>query len=249
MIASKVIYDSETGSLACSGHINNEEKKITKTANRILTLLIESHGHVVEREHLLEQVWESHGLVSSNGSLNQYISILRKTLTSLTDIEDIIVSIPKVGFIISQDIEILQLEENKISANEISTKAIKKTSLSTKFLLLTIIIALISNIIFSIYSDDNPRYKTAKKIYAIDKCQIQAWANMPENVNEIITKAISEIAPKLLEQCSKYHATIFVSLQKSIYQNEDGIVFLSFCPLRENKITHCNNFYHYKWKQ
>ncbi|HBZ4239985.1 TPA: transcriptional regulator, partial [Klebsiella pneumoniae] len=100
-----------------------------------------SHGHVVEREHLLEQVWESHGLVSSNGSLNQYISILRKTLTSLTDIEDIIVSIPKVGFIISQDIEILQLEENKILANEISTKAIKKTSLSTKFLLLTIIIA------------------------------------------------------------------------------------------------------------
>ncbi|MEI4896350.1 hypothetical protein Q8G71_34215, partial [Klebsiella pneumoniae] len=95
-------------------------------------------------------------LVSSNGSLNQYISILRKTLTSLTDIEDIIVSIPKVGFIISQDIEILQLEENKILANEISTKAIKKTSLSTKFLLLTIIIALISNIIFSIYSDDNP---------------------------------------------------------------------------------------------
>ncbi len=104
-------------------HINNEEKKITKTANRILTLLIESHGHVVEREHLLEQVWESHGLVSSNGSLNQYISILRKTLTSLTDIEDIIVSIPKVGFIISRDIEILQLEENKILANEISTKA------------------------------------------------------------------------------------------------------------------------------
>lgn len=81
---------------------------------------------MVEREHLLEQVWESHGLVSSNGSLNQYISILRKTLTSLTDIEDIIVSIPKVGFIISQDIEILQLEENKILANEISTKAIKK---------------------------------------------------------------------------------------------------------------------------
>ncbi len=78
------------------------KKKITKTANRILTLLIESHGHVVEREHLLEQVWESHGLVSSNGSLNQYISILRKTLTSLTDIEDIIVSIPKVGFIISR---------------------------------------------------------------------------------------------------------------------------------------------------
>ncbi|MBN0294651.1 winged helix-turn-helix domain-containing protein, partial [Pseudomonas aeruginosa] len=99
------------------------------------------HGHVVEREHLLEQVWESHGLVSSNGSLNQYISILRKTLTSLTDIEDIIVSIPKVGFIISQDIEILQLEENKILANEISTKAIKKTSLYTKFLLITIIIA------------------------------------------------------------------------------------------------------------
>ncbi|WP_219915288.1 hypothetical protein, partial [Klebsiella pneumoniae] len=83
--------------------------------------------------------------------------------------------------------EILQFAEHKILANEISTKAIKKTSLSTKFLLLTIIIALISNIIFSIYSDDNPRYKTAKKLYAIDKCQIQAWANMPENVNEIIT--------------------------------------------------------------
>lgn len=249
MIASKVIYDSETGSLSCSGEANNEEKKITKTANRILTLLIESHGHVVEREHLLEQVWESHGLASSNGSLNQYISILRKTLTSLTDIDDIIVSIPKVGFIISQDIEILQLEENEILENNTSTKKTKKTSLTTKFLLLAIVIALISNIMLFIYPDDNPRYKTAKKLYTIDKCQIQTWANMPENVNEIITKAISEINQELLEQCSKYPVIIFASLQKSIYQNEDGIVFLSFCPLRENKITHCNNFYHYKWKQ
>ncbi len=249
MIASKVIYDSDNGSMSCSGDTSNEEKKITKTANRILTLLIESHGHVVEREHLLEQVWESHGLVSSNGSLNQYISILRKTLTSLTDIEDIIVSIPKVGFIIPKDIEILQLEENKNLVNEISTKTIKKTSLSTKFLLLAIIVALISNIMFFMCYDDNPRYNTAKKLYEINKCQIQAWANIPKNVNETITKAISEIAPELLMQCTKYPATIFVSLQKSIYQNEDGIVFLSFCPLHENKITHCNNFYHYKWKQ
>ncbi|HBT4671718.1 TPA: transcriptional regulator [Klebsiella pneumoniae] len=249
MIASKVIYDSETGSLSCSVDSHNEEKKITKTANRILNLLIESHGHVVEREHLLEQVWESHGLVSSNGSLNQYISILRKTLTSLTDIEDIIVSIPKVGFIISHDIEILQLGENKTLTNETCTETIKKTSLSTKILLLAITAALILNILLFIYPDDNPRYKTAKNLYTIDKCQIQAWANMPENVNETITKAISEIVPELLEQCSKHPATIFVSLQKRNYQIEDGIVFLSFCPLRENKITHCNNFYHYKWKQ
>ncbi|WP_161956585.1 hypothetical protein [Klebsiella pneumoniae] len=64
---------------------------------------------------------------------------------------------------------------------------------------------------------------------------------MPENVNEIITKAISEIAPKLLEQCSNITQP-YLSAYKSIYQNEDGIVFLSFCPLRENKITHCNNF-------
>lgn len=249
MIASKVIYDTETGSLSCSGDSNDEEKKITKTANRILSLLIESHGHVVEREQLLEQVWESHGLVSSNGSLNQYISILRKTLTSLTDIEDIIVSIPKVGFLIPKDIEILQLEENETSVSEKKSVAIIKTPLSTLLLLLVITIAIISNFICFMYSDDNPRYKTARKLYTIDKCQIQAWANMPENVNETITKAISEIAPEFLVNCTKYPALIFVSLQKSIYQNEDGIVFLSFCPLHEKKITHCNNFYHYKWKQ
>ena len=116
LIANRVIYDSESGELVVKEPGNEQSKRLTNTANRILSLLIASPGRVLERDYLLDKVWEEAGHPGSSSSLSQYISILRKTLTSLIFIEEIIIAVPKVGFYFSPEIAVeLQNDEEMVS--------------------------------------------------------------------------------------------------------------------------------------
>lgn len=246
IIANKVIYDSDAASLISAIDGIDEEKKITKTANRILSILIESHGKVVEREYFLEQVWESYGLASSNGSLNQYISILRKTLASLTDIDDIIISVPKVGFLISQDIEVTPQE---VVEGKPKSPPLKKMF---PWPVITLLIAIALTLFIDIYvfnrGDSNPRYKNDTELFAIGRCQVKSWGNTQGSFNEIIADVIGQLSPYINEQCSNYPALIYVNLQKNILHGEEGIAFISFCPLHEKEIIYCDSSYYYNWR-
>ena len=62
----------------------------------ILTLLVERHGHIVDKETLLKQIWPD--TFVEEGSLTQNISILRKTLTEGRDGKELIETIPKRGY-------------------------------------------------------------------------------------------------------------------------------------------------------
>lgn len=72
-----------------------------------MKLLVIQHGNVVEREAFLREVWDERGLQGSNNSLNQYISILRKLLASLVPDATFIVTVPKMGFMLSADITVV----------------------------------------------------------------------------------------------------------------------------------------------
>lgn len=102
LIENKLIYNAESGELIRIDIGVTDKHQLTKTANHILAILIESHGEIVPRQSLLERVWESRGLEASNSSLNQYISILRKKLSSLTGTENIILTNPVLAFICLQ---------------------------------------------------------------------------------------------------------------------------------------------------
>ncbi len=76
----RVIYDSVNGTLR---HINrkaDETTQLTIIASKILHHLVLHHGELVTRDTLFTEVWEKAGIVSSSNTLNQYISLLRKTL-------------------------------------------------------------------------------------------------------------------------------------------------------------------------
>lgn len=85
---------------------------LSNSANRLLYELLYSCGQTVSRDSLFQNVWDNHGLVSSNSNLNHYISQLRKSLVSFGLSDKVIITIPKVGFKFSEKIPVMLMDDN-----------------------------------------------------------------------------------------------------------------------------------------
>lgn len=92
------------------GHLENRTSEVSvlmaASTRRLLTVLISNHGNPVERDCLLKTVWDDNGMRSSNSNLNQYISILRKQLLQVGLPYNAVITIPRVGFMFSPEIEV-----------------------------------------------------------------------------------------------------------------------------------------------
>ncbi|WP_413531422.1 winged helix-turn-helix domain-containing protein [Rahnella inusitata] len=105
LIENQIVFNPEDNSLSLP---DDTESKITVSnpARRILSLLIEQHGTVVQRETFFKKVWDDYGLTASNNNLNHCISKLRKVVSTLGYTGELIITVPKVGFIIKKETEI-----------------------------------------------------------------------------------------------------------------------------------------------
>ncbi|CAI2430462.1 transcriptional regulator [Serratia proteamaculans] len=73
---------------------------LTGTLCRLLSLLVRNHNNLLERDFILSNVWDEYGKTSSHSNLNNYISVIRKLFKEFGE-ADIIVTVPKQGFIFS----------------------------------------------------------------------------------------------------------------------------------------------------
>lgn len=254
LIAGKVIYDTENGELTLPGAELPEAQKLTNTANRILSLLISSPGEVLERQYLLEHVWESAGHAGSSSSLNQYISILRKTLTSLTDIEESIIVVPKVGFYFSADIEVQPLDQPSGSSSRDDTVASngKTRSLALQYsgAALVILLLLVANVWVWNSPKNNERFSTVTEVVRFEKCSIATYEHLSTDERKRLIEVLLSAEPELHEKCSKHTAQVMANIQHSVFYGSSGRLFFSFCPLdSENKTpAYCENHYAFNWK-
>lgn len=94
---------------------------------RCLQLLIENGGKVVSRDDFLERVWMARGIVVSQNTFYQNISLLRKSLKKAGLTDEIIVTVRRNGFILAPGthLEIVEEEdsENTIPSTTISGHA------------------------------------------------------------------------------------------------------------------------------
>lgn len=82
----------------------------------MLVFFLEHRGEIVTRDAIFQDVWERYGLHSTNNTLNQYISLLRRTMTDFGLGAQVIKTIPKTGFIFSRDISVIAVTENRDAA-------------------------------------------------------------------------------------------------------------------------------------
>ena len=126
LINKEIIFDVNSCELRT---LKPDGTKVTLNAPtaRCLLLLIENGGKVVSRDDFLERVWMARGIVVSQNTFYQNISLLRKSLKKAGLTDEIIVTVRRNGFILAPGthLEIVEEEdsENTIPSTTISGHA------------------------------------------------------------------------------------------------------------------------------
>lgn len=231
-----------------------QSKRLTNTANRILSLLIESPGRVLERDYLLEKVWEDVGHPGSSSSLSQYISILRKTLTSLILIDEVIISVPRVGFYFSQDIAVERLDTDDKSTTlkpvSVSTQSARLKDKKPLWLGAIIVLLLLGNLWIGSKPRSSLRFASLYSIGDIGKCKFTAFNNLSDEMDPQVLKILLHLEPDLEQKCSQNPAQIMVHFQPSVLYGSHGRFFYAYCPTdkKTQKVVYCENHYSFHWE-
>lgn len=108
IINETVEFHPATGTLRDLNQLNNVVV-LNSPASRCLLLLIEKAGTIVTQNEFLENVWEQRGIHVAASTFYQNISILRKGLKQIGFIDDIVVTIPRIGLILASTTHIKKL--------------------------------------------------------------------------------------------------------------------------------------------
>lgn len=130
IINDKIIFDANSYELKS---LNNSEEVIVLNAptSRCLQLLIEKKDEVVSRDDFLEQVWQTRGVVVSQNTFYQNISLLRKSLKKVGLGDDIIITVRRKGFSLAADLKVQPMHNEKISLCDISPASLDEAVIQT----------------------------------------------------------------------------------------------------------------------
>lgn len=106
MINEEVIFYVNMNQLI-SVRDNEENITLNVPTARCFLLLLENAGKVISRDEFMEAVWRNRGIVVSQNTFYQNISLLRKSLIKSGITQDIITTVRKKGFKISEDSSIV----------------------------------------------------------------------------------------------------------------------------------------------
>ncbi|MEN0615587.1 helix-turn-helix domain-containing protein [Klebsiella indica] len=97
-----ITFDTEEASLV--NLLTGDCIELSATSTRLLATLLRQQGDIISRIDIFQAVFEKYGARPSNSNLNQYISTLRRSLSDLGIEKNVIITIPRIGFKISDEI-------------------------------------------------------------------------------------------------------------------------------------------------
>ncbi|MFC0225277.1 transcriptional regulator [Serratia aquatilis] len=108
----RVLFYVDSGTLGPSD-LSNEPTPISNPSSRLLLLLIAHYGEPVNREVIFKKVWDDYGMISSNNNLNQCVSKLRRLIRMMGIGEEVIATVPKMGFMLRREIQLEVSQEGE----------------------------------------------------------------------------------------------------------------------------------------
>ena len=146
IIDTDLVFDSDERTLFLQ-ESPGESLEIGAITARLLVEMLENVAGV-ERDYLLDAVWSNHGLKPSNNNLNNHISLLRKNIASIAKVDDLIITLPKKGFVVNKKYSVSVIDAAAPERPEEEPKVAKKTAatdypITLWFLSLTIVILLL----------------------------------------------------------------------------------------------------------
>lgn len=241
ILNNEIIYNSFDGSIR---HLNDKPENavsITETANKILLLLISRQGEVVSREDFFREIWDKEGLISSENTLNQYISKLRKIFSVFLPNENIITTVPRFGYVFSNDINI----KKNISAEGIISEGF---TLKHKYFAPLFILLLVIAILY-LAGDQPVKFipSTSRLIDHYQSCPIYEVTGIKGLKTDNVQREVVLHAIKLSNLTCESDVSFYVFMNKIKFLNKQSTVLISKCNrLSEYKNT-CKNVYYTNW--
>lgn len=250
-INKEIVFRNDDGAL---WNLSNPGETISlpTTAARIFSYLLDNPGIVMSRESIFEEIWDKHGLQASNNTLNQYISLIRKTLHELGCEGDVIRTIPRVGFLIASE---LSTEDDSLTAEtsiSVSLLKPKQTEWSSIWSLRLSLCIFAASFIYCAYSifdliTESTLHLPTPTLYLlghIDACPVYT---LYQSSKELQSKKIV-IAEKISEkglECIPNSKFIFQPEDQFIFEQK-GRVFITRCTYADkadNNFAGCKDIY------
>lgn len=233
-------------------HISDKHEKVnlTPTASRLLVVLIEDQGEVVTREEIFRKVWDNWGMEGSNHSLNHFVSQLRKIFNRFDLPKEIITTVPRIGFIFSGDITIVEYGQDITSENrkEISVdeKPTVRESINYLPLFFATILLLFS---FYFYYHHNGGYLsfTPIKVGELNNCSIYYLNDNDTISNSLMLKIALPFIKENNISCG-VKKTLFLRVDKNVFFNQPGKVYAGICNGDLNDLNTCTNMMDRAWR-
>jgi len=236
---------------------NQTSITLTATTSRLLKYLLDHREHVVYRDEILEKVWDAHGLRTSSHSLNKYVSDLRAVFRNMGCAEEVIITVPRIGFMISESIIIEQVNAVKsdeciaITENNVQrglttflSILIKNKYYIVSMLLMAFVLCVgfevgISGKIFSSGKD------SVYYLGSIDTCPVMSFNIIPLEQKEELIKIAKQILAKEGMHCSN-NSTFYFNISEPVMKGHEGRIFLAHCIYlseKKNVFYSCYNYY------
>ncbi|WP_337039487.1 winged helix-turn-helix domain-containing protein [Serratia marcescens] len=118
----RIVYDKRAASLS---DVNSPGDVIVLTtpANNCLQILLNNRSEITTQKELFAEVWEKHGIPINANTLYQNIAMIRKAFRQLGLEEDIIVTVPRRGMLVAENVRIDDFSVEEPPPSELSTSA------------------------------------------------------------------------------------------------------------------------------
>lgn len=255
-IFNMIAFRSEDGAM---WNIAQPDRRLSFTTipNRLFTYLLENADKMVGREELLNNIWDKYGLEPSNNSVNQYISLIRKSLTELGCEEEIIKTIPRVGFYIAGEMVSYsqETEQDEVSATTeaplVTEQPKRHKWLNPTLLGISVIISslLVLQPFRSVTGHLDYSFPKSKlyKLGNIDTCPVYSLNTSPPKIAASKLQLAEELAAAEGIPCIDNVVFIFQSGEHYAYR-QFGRAFLTRCSSNDSSLSHltdCKAVYAY----
>lgn len=250
-INNSIVFDSGDGTLRHAA--TNDIVQLPLPAQRLLQILLESKCEILTRDFLFKEVWDKYGLTGSNSNLNQYLSLLRRSML-VFGCDNFVITIPKVGIKLNEQNDIIKtvIQQNNLpikiteydgAQSKSKNEKISLSKINFIFLMAFGVIIISTILILNVRNTQRDPIFTSHTLKS--GCIIQTVKSEDEYYHEKIENQVLNILKENNLICRK-GVNIYFDYYASTTPQTYGRTMLSLCRLGSNGVNiACNNVFYF----
>ncbi|WP_375055734.1 transcriptional regulator [Zobellella sp. DQSA1] len=262
VINGRLVFNDEDGSIRLSGE-DEVFALLPSPASRLLSYFIEHNGRNISRDELLSEVWDKYGLVASGNNLNNYVSMLRRSLSEAGE-NELIVTIPRFGFSFNAGVQVEGGGKAVHNSNEFSDSIFghgvfiirDKPYLLKAGLILAMVVLMMLTYLGTkkLWSTEVVEYQV--NLGSIDNCKVYTVIGVKSAHvhSDDMLNNVSERLKELKLSCSQPAEVYYFENADWLWSKKGGVkgaYFVAYCPsgFKERAhYSHCENISLYEYQ-